>query len=222
MFNPHRTGYALVLTCLSLAVATSGQVSEKSLIIPGKSVGELKLGDSEEQFRSIFNWKPNVDEHYTYPAISGCPPSEELHWLDAGNPPFASREDVYEGVFAYLRTSQIVLIEVASPRFRTVNGITLNSTPDSVRRFYPGLAAFWLKHKGYPAEGSREDIYWVDEAKGIAFQLVYNVEKRKRVVNHIAVFRPGTTFFPEGCLDYPREWQKIAPYSLELPTEKPH
>jgi hypothetical protein len=213
--------YAALLLYVGLtAVSGAGQVSEKSLIVPGQSVGKLKLGDSEDQFRNLFTWKPNVDEHNTYPAISGCPASEELHWLDAGNPPFSSGAKVHDGVSAYLRNGHIFQIEVATPLFRTADGITEDAPPAKLKLFYPNLDAFWLKHKGYSVEGSKEDIYWVDETKGIAFQLVYNVDKHRRVVHSIAVFLPSTTFSPDGCLYYPRQWQKIAPYSLELPPEK--
>lgn len=198
MFNPHRIRFALVLVCWSLVAATSGQVSEKSLIIPGKSVGELKLGDSEEQFRSIFKWKPNADEHYTYPAVSGCPASEELHWLDAGNPPFASRAAVHAGVFAYLRNGHIFQISVATPLFRTTNGITEDSPPENVRRFYSKLESYWRVNQRDPATGDRDFIYWVDKNQGIAFEFAYAGDVRKRLVYRTYVFQPGTDFLPEG------------------------
>src|SRR6185437_11990349 len=90
----------LTLIAVSFATAAAfGRVPQKSLIVPGQSVGELKLGQSKEQFRNVLNWKPNVDEDYSYPASSGCLAREELHWLDAGNPPFSAGTTVHAGVF---------------------------------------------------------------------------------------------------------------------------
>jgi len=201
------------------AVSAVAQAPNKSLIVPGQSVGELKLGDSADQFRKAFAWKPNVDEHYHYPAMSACPASEELHWLDAGNPPFSSGAAVHDGVYAYLRNSHVFQIAVATPLFEIANGITEDSSPDKVKQFYPNMEAYWLVNRRSPAT-DRDFIYWVDETKGIAFEFYYARNIRKRLLHRIYVFAPSANFLPQGCVQYPQAWRKITPYSLEPPVAK--
>ena len=219
MFHRFQISCVLALIGFVATLAVLGQVSDKSLILPGQGVGQLKLGQSKEQFRNVLNWKPNVDEDYNYPASAGCFAREELHWLDAGNPPFSSA--VHAGVFAYLRNGQIFQIAVATPLFRTANGISENSSPEKVKQFYPNLETYWRVNQHDPATGDRDFIYWVDENKGVAFEFFYARNVRKRLVYRIYVFKPSTNFFPEGCGQRPQSWRKLKPYSLEPPLEKP-
>lgn len=212
----------LTLIAVSFATAAAfGRVPQKSLIVPGQSVGELKLGQSKEQFRNVLNWKPNVDEDYSYPGSSGCLAREELHWLDAGNPPFSAGTTVHAGVFAYLRNGRIFQIAVATPLFQTADGITENSSPEKVKRSYPHLEAYWRVNQRDLATGDRDFIYWVDENKGVAFEFFYARNVRKRLVYRIYVFEQGANFVPEGCIQSPQSWRKLQPYSLEPPVEKP-
>jgi hypothetical protein len=48
-----------------------------TLILPGRSVGSLRLGDQEAKFYELFPRRPKVDERYEYP---GC--GVAMHWVD--------------------------------------------------------------------------------------------------------------------------------------------
>lgn len=200
---------------------TAKTIPPSSLILPGQSVGELKLGDSKDQFLHIFQWKPGTDEDYNYPASANCPGEEELHWLDAGNPPFANAAAVHVGVFAYLRDGHIFQISVATPRFQTANGITEDSSPENVKRLHPNLQAYWRVNQHDIATGDRDFVYWIDQRSGIAFEFYYARNVRRRLVYRVYVFNPATSFVPEGCVQPPQAWKKVTPYSLDPPTESP-
>jgi hypothetical protein len=92
---------ALFLTCLVLPIGSAGKetldaaspqlvkrvatrnsdANDRSLIHPGKSVGPLSLGDSEDHARAIFPVKPNIDQEW--PDECGT----EINWVDLNNRP---------------------------------------------------------------------------------------------------------------------------------------
>jgi hypothetical protein len=184
--------------------------AETGVINPGKSVGPLRLGDTRERTLELFPFKPHIDEEYSYD--DPCPLTE-IHWLD--------RELDAAGVFVYLKGGQVFQIESATPRFQTAEGITLDSSPEDVRRHYPELRAYVLLHSDAAVVGGRDLIFWVDRQKGIAFELYYNRHLRKRRVYKVIIFAPDTEYQPEGCVVPPQSWQELDPYALESPRNKP-
>jgi hypothetical protein len=184
--------------------------TDATLIIPGHSVGLLVLGDTRERALELFPKKPNYDEEYTYE--EPCPRTE-IHWLDIDTRNEA--EKVFDGVFIYLKEGRVVQIEAATPRYRTVEKITLDSFADDVRRHYPQLEAYVLTDSGAKVVGGRDLIYWVDSPNGIAFELYYDRNTGKRRVRKTIVFAPAGDFQPEGCESSPQELRKLKPFSLE-------
>ncbi|HVA17022.1 MAG TPA: hypothetical protein VMV59_04835 [Candidatus Dormibacteraeota bacterium] len=191
------------------AAPQADATSDSSSIVPGERIGPLRLGDTEQRFWELFHRYESGSDEYNYPCRGGW--ITELHW----------NEPVSAGIFAYAKSGHILQIAVASPHFRTANGITEDSTPQKVKRFYPNLEAYWLENQRDLATGDRDFIYWVDRKIGIAFEFAYAPDVHRRLVYRIFVFKPGTDFQPEGCVQYPQVWKKIAPYSLEPPTKKP-
>ncbi len=180
---------------------------ELSTIVPGKRVGPLQLGDTEQRFWQIFQRYDPGSSDNTYPC-SGFPLTE-LHWSDTDD----------NGIFAYLRNRRIFEVSSATKRFSAKGGLTVGSTPQDVRRNYPKLEAFWLAHIRDLATGDRDFVYWVDQSDGIAFAFYYDQALHSRLVYSIYVFKPECPFVPLGCLSDPHDWRKISPYSLEPPKE---
>ncbi len=190
------------------ASSSSKRDREGKVIHSGRSVNGLRLGDARGQVLEIFSHGGKIEKEYTYPE---CGSRTEIHWLDVALDA--------DGVFVYLRENQVFQIEVATPRFRTIEGITQGSAPENVRAHYRGLRSYVLRYSGSDAVGGRDLIYWVDRSHGISFEMAYNPKIGKRVVHKIAVFRPGADFRPSGCVLAPQEWREMAPYSLEPPDK---
>jgi hypothetical protein len=122
-------------------------------------------------------------------------------------------------ISAYLLRGGIAQIEVAAPRYHTVDGITEGSSPEEVRRHYPGLKAYAVLNSAVDFVGGRDLIFWVDRESGIAFEFQYDRKARKRFVKSVSVFMPGTDFLPHGrCVELPQEWHELERFSLEPPN----
>jgi hypothetical protein len=212
-----------VLTCASTGAAffsgkktvssTEFAVPKPGLIIAGHSVGDLRLGDARDRISEMFRRKPNVDgEVFLDSAPLACHRTE-IHWLDMER--INRKLVVHSGVWIYVKDDRVFQIESETPRFRTPEGVTEQSLPEQVRRTYKNLQAFALMSSSNKINGPRDLVYWVDQEKGIAFELYYNGVRNRRLVAKIAVFAPETTFQPRGCVDEPQVWNKLRPYSLE-------
>jgi hypothetical protein len=145
-----------------------------------------------------------MDEEYEY---SSCGGRSEIHWLDF--------EKQIDGVFVYLKADRAVQIESATPRFHTREGITIYSSPQLLRKHFPEMRAFVLVNSGGTVNGGKDLIYWVDQKRGIAFELYYDRRVRNRRVWKTIVFNPGTEFQPEGCVVEPQTWHELEPYALD-------
>jgi hypothetical protein len=197
------------LTCVASTIAESQKppvvLTDTSNVVPGKSVGPLGLGASRDVVEQAFPFKRNMDQEDTYPE---CGPRTEINWLDF------SGGTMIGNVFVYLRNRQGFQIASATPRFGTSEGIRTGSSPDLVRSQYTGLEAYVLRPSGGQMFGFRDFIYWVSREKGIAFELAYNRNDRRRFLSKVIVFDPNTEFVPEGCIEPPQHWYKLPPYSL--------
>jgi len=186
----------------SLENRAKPQGTDDTLILAGRAVGMLRLGDSEGRFYELFPRKPNIDERYAYP---GC--GVDMHWLDL------DRNSA--GIFALSQQSRITQIEASTPRYRTLEGITVNSSPEDVRSHYPGMRAYVALNTSYHVFGDRDLVYWVDWKKGIAFSFSYSDNDEKRGVYKVIVFPSEGKFCREGAPLSPDNWRELAPYSLE-------
>ena len=193
----------LLAPCLPCYGQRRGQPSEPGLITPGRSVGTLHLGDTRERVLELFP-KKVADEEYDY--APACPVTE-IHWLD---PSFDAN-----GLFIFLHSGRVIQIQAETPRFRTREGITEESSPALVRRHYPRIETYVLLNSGAEIVGGRDLIYWIDRHQGITFEFYYDRRARKRRVKSVIVFEPGTEFQPGACEQFKWQWRKLKPFALE-------
>lgn len=168
-----------------------------SKIIPGSRVGVLSIGDTRERIISVLG-KKKEDEEYTY--TDPCNYTE-IHWLDL--------ETHSNGLFFYLRKGRVFQIDVATPRYSTMDGISVEAPDDLIKSKCLNCDTYVLLHSGSKVVGGQDLMYLVNAQKGIAFELYYNKAERKRRVSKIIVFEPKTDFTPEGCIAPPKKLRKL-------------
>lgn len=175
-----------------------------SFIEPGGSVGLLRLGESQDIVETVSPLRLTKEYEAAGPK---CVPRTEMTW---------SGDDAGGYVTAYLRNGSVFQIESATPRFRTAEGITMNSTPSSVKAHYKQLLeSYVLDPSGDQRFGYRDFIYWASRQEGIAFELAYSPKTRHRFVSKVIVFVPGTEFFPAGCVAPTQHFLQEAAYYLD-------
>ena len=182
-----------------------------NLILPGKGVGPLHLGDAESKFFELFPDGPNGDFRPTYNPDCGT----VLHWVDLDE-----SHPLSLGVIVLSHKGTITQIEAGMPRFRTQDGITWDSSPSDVKKHYPGLKAYEAIGTTSEAVGGRNLIFWMDEKKGLGFVFAYSRRTRDWGTYKIVVFSPNGMFCPEGDVRTPDTWRELAPYSLEAPDHR--
>jgi hypothetical protein len=201
----------LLVLCCSMRL---GQTSTTDIghelgveIIPGKSVGPIRLGDDNERVVEALAEFPKIVQQVQYPF---CGKMKMVEWFD--------KALVQTGLFIYLRNDKVFQIESETTRFRTADGITEQSLPEDVKRQYPDLEAYELLKSANELTGGKNLIYWVDRNKGIAFSFYYNTRRQRRLVARVIVFEPDTNFEPNGCVTKPQSLKELRPYSLEPPA----
>ena len=173
-------------------------VSQSSLhAIPGHSVGDVRLGSDLKQFSSVFPKHPNIDEHYSKDWCG----NEAYHWvdLDSGS----------GGVFAYLTGQRIVQLSIQTGRYSLTNGLSVGSTEQRVKHYYPNARKYQLLGSGGDINGGRDLRYVVDKSSGVAFELYWDHRRKGRFVSAIDIFYPNAEFRPEDCVAPPRQWKVL-------------
>ncbi|MDP9162358.1 MAG: hypothetical protein M3O09_19290 [Acidobacteriota bacterium] len=179
--------------------------AQDRLIVPGLRIGRLKLGETRIQALKLFPPTPGQNEGWK----GDC--GATFNWIDGSN-------EVGKGnVFIRLRSDKVFQIESATTRFRTSQGVTTYDSPDKVRRAYKNLKAYVLLGPTVSALGDRPPIFWVDNKRGIAFEIAYYPAEDRRYVYKVIVFRAGGDFCPEDNTTHSPNWRELTPYSLEPP-----
>lgn len=187
--------------------------SEAALIMPGTSVGPIRLGEDTASLRLLIPLEDTGVFHY-YPGAGGCGRSiDEIDW-----PPHRSPGNATVAIF--LTGGQVFQIESRSPLYHTKSGLTVRDSPADVKRQFQGLEAYVRLNEHDPATGDRDFIYWISRAMGIAFTFAYYGPKEGRRLYAVDVFRPGADFRPSGCVEPPQVWRRLAPYTIEVPGEQ--
>jgi glycosyltransferase involved in cell wall biosynthesis len=187
------------------------QISEEphfttTLIEPGRSLGPLKLGDSEEQAHELFP-KKDIDQQWE----DKC--GTTIDWIDSTNP-------IGHGeVFIRVKKGRVFQIESSTTRFQTAEEITTFDSPEKIKASYKEMRAWVLLTPPSPALGSRPPVFWIDKKRGIAFEFAYDVPHHKRYVYKVIVFQPNKTFCPEQETVDSLKWQALDPYRVEPPPE---
>ena len=175
--------------------------SSAALIEPGKSVGQLLLGESRDAVLKIFPFKKDVDQEW----LEGPACGTVINWVDSNSK---------GNVFVRLKVEEVAQIDSGTPRFHTSEVINLYRSPTAVRMHYKGLRAFVLSNVYSEATGGRPLTYWIDSEKGIAFAFAYDPREQKRYVYRIVVFKPNTEVCPSEGGGESGE-HELQPYALE-------
>jgi hypothetical protein len=175
------------------------------IIVPGQSVGPLKLGDAYSRAKELFPFKRNMDQEWQEEGDCGT----TFNWLDMNN------SKMLGNLFVRFKDDKVFQIDSGTSSFRTQDGITIPSSPQEVRKKYRGLRAYILSEGFSEATGERPLVYWVDSEHGIAFGFTYSRRTDKRYLSWIVVFKPHTEVCPQyGPLGPSDKWE-IPAYSLE-------
>lgn len=184
----------------------SPEGAEGDLIVPGRSVGRLKLGDPYSRAKDLFPFKPNMDQQWQEEGDCGT----TFNWLDWKN------SKMLGNVFIRFKDDEVFQIDSGTSSFRTQDGITRSSSPQEVRRRYPHLRAYILSEGFSEASGGHPLVYWVDSERGIAFGFAYSRRTHQNsYLSWIIVFRPHAEVCPEYSPLGPSEKREIPPYTLE-------
>jgi len=130
--------------------------ADNDLIEGGRRVGQLALGDSRDHAFAVFPFKTESDQKFK---SSNC--GEEYLWTE--------REAGKGNVFIRIESGRVFQIEVATPRFRTKEGLTTRSSPEEIRRSYEDLRSYALMGKFSEALGGLPLIFLGGSLEGIGF-----------------------------------------------------
>lgn len=178
---------------------------KSDLIIPGKSVGQLNLGDTHDRAMELFPYKQYMDQEWSEEGDCG----RTVNWFDM------QKSKMLGNVFIRFKEDKVFQIDSGTRSFRTQDGITISSSPKEVRERYPSLRAYILSNGFSEASGGRPLVYWIDSEKGIAFAFTYGRNVHKRYLNWIIVFKPQAEVCPQYGPLGPSDKREIPPYSLE-------
>jgi hypothetical protein len=189
-----------------------------NLVVGGQGAGGLSLGDSREKAVAYFG---RLESEYDYNLETKlkCAARKELRFWDFKDKTSPFFEDYGNGAWVYLVNDEIAQFKIQSEKLKTREGLTVGSTPQQVRRFYPNIKTFVELNTQAESTGGRNLIFWVDQGRGIAFEFQYWRDVKARRLSYIFVFPPNIEFLPEGCVYLETQgWREIAPFSLEEPA----
>ena len=188
----------------SMVASAQSPSSDHLLIVPGKSVGSLALGDTHARALELYPFKHDVDQEFKQEP--GC--GSELNFVDLSSPKQVGN------VFIRFRNDRVFQIDVASNRYKTNSGISTDSSPQEIRKAYPHLRVYILSNITSEALHDKPLIYWIGEDDGIAFAFVEARGVHKRVPYEIIVFQPkAQVCAPDTPLNSPE--RRELPYSLQ-------
>jgi len=194
----------LILGCEPTATALTEQLHSPTPVTTprvvagqvegGVGVNEIELGDSVDDVESRLG-APNE----LYELESDCARTY-LHWFNSG-------EDDGNGIFAYANKGHVFQINIASPKYKTVNGIAFEMKLDEIRPKIDETYEFLeLTDSESELYGGRNLVYIVSAKSGLAFEMWYSESMKSWFVAGIIVFPRGTQMVPSGCI---AEWQKL-------------
>ena len=198
----------LIFTCWSVDAQTRKGVvpasSAKTVIVSGKSVGRINVGDTLDQ---IFQLYPKV-KRSSYLSTKGC----DYGILEL--PGFQSLT---------IENERVVQITVKNDYSKTApetaEKIKTGSSAASVKKAYPSATKAYTKlSETYSATGYYPLIYWVDKEAGIAFEF-YTDSSRGRLVNAIHIFPPNGQFlFDDACGDS-EDLRELPAFAVKVPEK---
>lgn len=180
-----------------------------SVVVAGKRVGRLSLGDAETRITEMFP-KATTGQS-SRPAECG---TEYIVALlrDVGHPGFLR---------IFSKEGKIAEIEASGDRFHTPEGIASKSPPEDIRLHYKGVKSYLFLHCCDESLNEGPLILWTVNGEGIAFSFTYPAKgNRKLLTSSLIIFNPKATFCEQDTIvQNPDQWRELAPYSLGESTD---
>jgi hypothetical protein len=200
----HQILFRLFLCCLLFVLLSLSAFAQDNLVVPGKSVGALRIGDARDAALNTFG-KPTKTERLRSGLLKDS-------WL--GPEPRSGSEETQIFLHVIYRARRVVQIEFNDPKYKTAGGVSIAST----------LAEFRAQHKRPRAraylyddgEGSGYVGYYYDAvADGIAFSFgTQDLFDANTIPEALRVHAPGVPVIPDPG-------GKPTKATDERPVEKP-
>lgn len=195
--------------------ARSKQTSlDPALVIEGKSVGQISLGDSLEDVTTILPFRKNYDEihdkgifKYSDGTVDIC--AKVLYRNSVG-----SEDDVALSVY-FDDDDRVIQIEGSSSRYHLQHLVNSGDKLLDVVTKYRDAEIYVLRGSAVDSVGGKDLVYLVDEQKGLAFEFRYSKQTNERKLDVFIVFPQGHRFLPNTCVTAPQRFSKISLEEVE-------
>ncbi|MBE7175198.1 MAG: hypothetical protein INR69_02265 [Mucilaginibacter polytrichastri] len=164
------------------AIDTFKNIPDTKLIVPGKQIGETRIGETDKELFSVMK-KPDAGDAAMGKAWST--------WYSKPSPGDTDTTRHETNVFTVRRngvdndTAKVKLIRVTSPFFATKTRVSANRPMDYVQKVFPGIK----KVATFPDKNGEMSVF-DDQAAGIAFEA--QGEGKTAVCRAVIVHAPGT------------------------------
>jgi hypothetical protein len=199
-----RTFLRLILAIAFLLVLSLPVFAQDNLVVPGKSVGSLRIGDARDAALNTFG-KPTRTRRLRSGLLKDS-------WL--GPEPRSGSEETQVFLHVIYRARRVVQIEFNDPKYKTAGGISVSSTLAEFRAQHkrPRVRAFIYDD----GEGSGYVGYYYDAvAGGIAFSFgTQDNFDANTIPEALRIHAPGVPVIPDPG-------GKPTPANDERPVEKP-
>ncbi len=180
----------LFLAFCSTVVSTAA-VAQTPNVIPGKSLGKIRIGDTPAQVHKSLG-KPTATVRFKSGIIDDVYKSKQTrkNWRD---------EIVRDKVEVLYRAGRVIQIEATSPIFKTGNGISTNSTTDTIQNSSFNWRYFIYTYIG-PEDSAANYFYFTDLKQGLTIEFEgwqENLFRRSKPTT-IIVHRPKTRVIPDA------------------------
>ncbi|CAN5557224.1 hypothetical protein BH10ACI2_BH10ACI2_12880 [soil metagenome] len=188
-------------------------VLDDTLVIPGLSLGALRLGESIDNVYKVYPLRKNYDQLSTNRIFKIREDGVDERTITCADEFIKAPYPDDVSMFVYFTSNKVVQLEGSSSRFHTANGIFYEDGLLPTQKKLPNAQLFVLRNRGGADVGWREPIYLVDPS-GLALEFLYFEKKNRRFLNRFTVFPSGGHFEPGTCTTPPQTYAPITPEEL--------
>jgi len=196
-------------TFAEIAASSKEPPMDSSLVVEGKSIGQISLGDSLADVTTILPFRKNYDEiHdkgiFKYPdgTVDIC---AKVLYRNAVGP-----KDDFDLSIYFDDDDRVIQIEGSSSRYHLRSNISYGDKLRGVAKKYSDAQIYVLRGSGASSIAGKDLVYIFDEQSGIAFEFRYSRQSKARKLDLFIVFPPGHQFFPETCVTEPQSFNRIS------------
>lgn len=186
---------------------------DPSLVVEGRSIGQISLGDSFDEVVKLIPIRRSYDEVHEGGVIKTSDgiiiTCAKVLYKNSIGP-----EDDF-ALSVYFKDDRVVQIEGSSPKYFLRDKVRDESKFSYVSKNFPEAKVFILKGSGEKFIGGKEWVYIVDEAKGLAFEFRYSRQKKTRTLSKFIVFPANQPFQPGTCVTPPQELELTSANSID-------